>query len=275
MKLKISCPAKINTFLSVGPPGAGGYHPIRTHFQAVGLFDDLIVERSEKAEISCEGFNLPPENTLSRTIRLMAEIYPVPSLNIHLVKRIPAESGLGGGSSDAAGLIRAIAFMLNLAIDQHLVDVASSVGKDVPFFLVGGRAKGEGLGDKVTPLDDQSARWLLLTRPSEGVSSAAGYQRLDEVKRPFADFPANFWTLYNDFERIAPCACGELAERLQMAGARGAGMTGSGSAVFGWFDDQESALRAEARLKAESSDLWTAVVPTLNRTDSIKLERLH
>ena len=99
---------------------------------------------------------------------------PLPPLQIALTKRIPAEAGLGGGSTDAAGLIRAARSMLpDHCSEQFAREVAAAVGADVPFFLVGGRAKGTGYGETVEPLADGPCRWLLIVKPEEGVSTAA------------------------------------------------------------------------------------------------------
>jgi 4-diphosphocytidyl-2-C-methyl-D-erythritol kinase len=102
----VRCPAKVNTFLSVGPRDARGYHPLRTVFQAVGLFDEVSISTAPHDEIDCDWDGLPTENTLTKSLRLLRELAPIPPLHITLKKRIPSQAGLGGGSSDAAGVIR-------------------------------------------------------------------------------------------------------------------------------------------------------------------------
>ncbi len=272
MKITVKCPAKINTFLSVGPPGAGGYHPIKTRFQAVSLFDDLELEPAAEDAVRSDWAELPSENTLTRTLNLLRELYPVPPLRVQLTKRIPAESGLGGGSSDAAGLIRAVVRLLSIPFDQHLFDIASAVGKDVPFFLVGGRAQGDGFGDKVSPLDDLPTSHFLIAKPNEGVSSAEGYRALDASPRDWAEYPDDPWALYNDFERVEPCVCGELNERMRIHGALGAGLSGSGSAVFGRFPSADIAEGAKKVLSGEFPDVWFHVCHSLTRAESLQME---
>jgi 4-diphosphocytidyl-2-C-methyl-D-erythritol kinase len=271
--LRVPCPAKLNLFLAVGPPDGSGYHPVRTVFQAIGLFDQLRISPSEEDEIVCSWEGLPEENTLTRTLRLVRELLPVPPLLIELEKGIPAQSGLGGGSSDAAGLLRAIREMLGSRLDEaFLFDVAAAVGKDAPFFLVGGRAKGEGYGEKVTPLEDPDPAWYVVAMPRDAVCpTAEAFRRLDARSYPFADFPAD-GGLYNDFERVAPCASLELVERLLAYGASGSLLTGSGSAVFGAFSDEGAARMALRRLQEDASTLsWLA--PSLTREESLRVER--
>ncbi|MEZ5162896.1 MAG: 4-(cytidine 5'-diphospho)-2-C-methyl-D-erythritol kinase [Fimbriimonadaceae bacterium] len=260
----------MNTFLSVGPPDKTGYHPIRSIFQAISLGDDLTISETDGPDQLICNIDLGPvENTLTKTLRLLRELLPIPSLRMELTKRIPAESGLGGGSSDAAGLLRILkANMKHDLPDILMDDVALAVGADVPFFLVGGRAKAEGYGEILTPLYDLPTQHLLIARPEVGVATGPAYRALDAMDRPWRDFPSDSTELYNDFERVSHCECGELAERLQVYGASGALMSGSGSAVFGYFADQATAESAREKLLAEGwKNLWVA--HTLDRASCI------
>ncbi|MEQ1821679.1 MAG: hypothetical protein ABL949_04150 [Fimbriimonadaceae bacterium] len=238
MKVRVACPAKLNLFLAVGPQDERRYHPIRTIFQAISWFDYLTISDESPPGFFCDA--LPDENTVTRAHRLLQEYTSLPPLNITLEKHIPSEAGLGGGSSDAAGFLKAVQpFALSPIPTSHLNDVAYAVGMDTPFFLVGGRAKGEGYGEKLTPLPDPapSIRFIVV-KPVEGVSSKQGYAKLDELTYDFRDFPTDD-KLYNDFERVAPCICLDLIERMVTLGCKQAGLTGSGSAVFGVTDETE------------------------------------
>lgn len=267
MRLTVHCPAKVNRFLSVGPKDARGYHPIRTIFQAVGLFDELAISPSDRNRVTSNWEGLPEENTLMRALKLVAEIAPVPPLAIHLTKRIPAQSGLGGGSSDAAGLLRAVPLLVQAPLNEpELQSVALAVGADVPFFLVGGRAKAEGYGEKLTPLPDEPRQWLLIARPDVDCPTGPMYGRLDEISYSWEPFTATSEP-YNDFERVAPCECLDLIERLQALGARASGLSGSGSAVYGIFDSPEHAKIAQSGITENS---W--VVPTLSRQESLRID---
>ena len=266
----VRCPAKVNLFLSVGPRDEGGLHPLRTVYQAVGLYDELLVEEAGEDSFECDWPQLPADNTVTKALRLLRELVPLPPLRISLTKRIPAEAGLGGGSSDAAGMIRATRKMMPEHCSERFAhEVAAAVGADVPFFLVGGRAKGTGYGEIVEPLPDRDRRWLLIVKPEEGVATGSAYAALDggvQVLRPAPQLTD--WgdlELHNDFERVAPCVCRELSDKMLELGADGALLCGSGSAVFGVFGSESEAMKAQDDMQADRS--WVA--PTLNREESL------
>lgn len=272
MKVRVPCPAKVNTFLTVGRRDAKGYHPLRTVFQAVGIFDVLTIEQSEKSSFTSNLPSLPLENTVTKALRLIQEASVVPPLLVHLEKKIPVESGLGGGSSDAAGLLRGIDAFLPVPLTQAFKhDVAVSVGADVAFFLVGGRARGEGYGELLTPMPDREPEWLLIVRPSFGCSTLEMFRELDATEYSWRDFGGD--ELYNDFERVAPCGCLEIIDQVLHAGATDAGLTGSGSAVFGRFESEDGARMASRRLASSYS--FVEIAPTLSRADSLKIDVLE
>lgn len=262
----VRCPAKVNLFLAVGEPDERGYHPVRTVYQAIGLYDELLIERSNEDEVSCDWAELPLENTMTKALRLLRELAPVPPLRLTLTKRIPTEAGLGGGSTDAAGVIRyAMKSFPEVVSDASAREIAFAVGADVPFFLVGGRAKATGYGEVLEPLPDPAQEWLVIVKPNEAVSTREAYAALDHAPREWLEFGTD---LHNDFERVAPCICGDIAERLQVHGATRALLCGSGSAVFGVFSDQAAAERGRGRMASEGFDRnW--VVPTLSREESL------
>jgi 4-diphosphocytidyl-2-C-methyl-D-erythritol kinase len=266
--VRVACPAKINTFLSVGPPDTTGYHPIRTIFQAVGLFDYLTIVPAQDgvAEVTSDWADLPRENTLTKVLRFCGELIDIPPLKIHLEKNIPSQAGLGGGSSDAAGLLRGLEAMLGSFAMSHKEMVAEAVGADVPFFLVGGRAKGEGYGQILTPLPDPQPMWAVIAKPSIGISTADAYARLDAEEREWKPFPENESEFYNDFERVMPCDIDDMREHLLVKKASMAGLSGSGSAVFGLFSSVELANHASEGLRRDAE---VFVVPLLTREESL------
>lgn len=269
MRLVVDCPAKVNLFLAVGPKDAIGYHPLRAIFQAIDLCDTLTID-DETAEtaIQCDWSELPAENTLTKALRLLGEYVSVPPLKIEIAKRIPAQSGLGGGSSDAAGLLRSIGAFLSVPLrTRDLQDVALAVGADVPFFLVGGKAKAEGYGETLNPLPDCPPRFLVVARPDFDCPTPAAYAALDQQEYLWRDWPEEE-ELYNDFERVAPSVCKDLASQMVRLGADGSLLCGSGSAVFGLFRVEEVAQKAAARLKSRLvPQAWVA--RTLTRAESI------
>jgi 4-diphosphocytidyl-2-C-methyl-D-erythritol kinase len=178
----------------------------------------------------------------------------IPPLAATLEKRIPAESGLGGGSSDAAGFLRGVESFLGQRVDsQPMADIAAAVGADVPFFLLGGRAEGRGYGEILTPLPDEPERWLVLAMPHVTCSTKEMYARLDEAGRPRK--------VANDFELVAPEQCLDLIKKLRELGSSQAGLSGSGSACFAYFNSQNEADIAASQLPG----VWRRVVPTLKR----------
>jgi len=273
VKFRATCNAKINLFLSVGSPEPSGYHPVRTIFQSIAFGDEMIVETADSESITFIGAEVPSENTVSKSLRLLREIHNIPPLKIQIDKRVPPESGLGGGSANAGKLMLIVSKIIGRPIDDFFFDVASVVGADVPFFLVGGTARGEGFGDKLTAEADIAQKTVVIIRPAEGISTAAAYAALDAIDRPFTEFPSELPPIvaYNDFERVAPCICGEIAERLQTHGAEFAMLSGSGSAVFGLFKDSSTAQRAAERL----SSLGQAIVTqTSTRAESLLVEQI-
>jgi 4-diphosphocytidyl-2-C-methyl-D-erythritol kinase len=209
---------------------------------------------------------------VTKALRLVRELIPVPPLRIVLEKNIPAEAGLGGGSSDAGGLLRALRHFVSPGPEvSFLKDVAGAVGKDVPFFLMGGRARGEGYGELITPLPDPEPVWYVIVLP-KGVSGSTkvAYAKLDELLFPFSEFPEE-GVLYNDFERVASCESLEYLDMLLAYGASGALLTGSGAAVFGVFEERSAAQQAIYRL-SQDSRVRTWLAPSLSREESLRID---
>ncbi len=255
--MTLLCRAKINTFLTVGPPDERGWHPLKTVFQEIDLADTLTFEEAERDAVTFSVVGIPARNTVTEALRLLREHRDIPPLRIHVEKRIPAESGLGGGSADAAALLRHYGRDL-----PNLAEIALRVGADVPFFLVGGRARAEGYGERLTPLPDLPTRHLVLALPAEGCPTGEMFRGLDAKPREFRDFPTDN-VLYNDFERVAPCASLDLIDRLLVHGAEDAGLSGSGSVVFGRFADAASAARAAEAMRPQAP--WVHLGATVAR----------
>jgi 4-diphosphocytidyl-2-C-methyl-D-erythritol kinase len=267
MKLRVYCPAKLNLFLAVGQPDARRYHPVRTIMQAISLYDILDVDFEGGAATAIEivGAEVAANNTVTKALRLGQEVFAISPSRVRLEKHIPMESGLGGGSSDAAGILRALSHV-RAAPKAELEGLAAAIGVDVPFFLTGGRARGEGYGEQITSMPNPPEEWYLLVKPAVGCPTAEMFAKLDEKPRAWLDWP-NEDALYNDFERVAPSECLDLIERLISLGARDAGLSGSGSAVFGRFANAAEAQAAQAAIEESS---W--VVKGLTRTDSLRID---
>ena len=231
--------AKLNLTLRVGPPDARRYHPIRSIFQTVSWSDTVQVEVGASPAVIFEGAEIPPENTVTKALRMVSEIAPLAPLRVTVTKRIPAESGLGGGSSDAAALLRIVQYLHPGLPPAEFAGIAAAVGADVPFFLQGGRALAEGYGERLTGLPDPPETWFIVLRPNVGCSTVAMYRALDDSRTNVPALQdAEIGT--NDFESVAPEVCQAAIQTLRNHGLP-AGLSGSGSAVFGQCESESQA----------------------------------
>jgi 4-diphosphocytidyl-2-C-methyl-D-erythritol kinase len=270
--LRIPAFAKVNLSLHVLGKRPDGYHELRTVFQAISLHDTLTISWLRRPQILIETDDpaLPTgrENLVwSAVAALRRELRIVSGVRIELLKRIPVARGLGGGSSDAAaalmGLLRLSGKKLSTA---RLVEIAATLGADVPFFLFGGRALGVGRGDELYPLPDTPTRAIVVVSPRDiAVSTREAYTWVHRqlTKRNAApklwSFCALCWSsqeaaLSNDFEaavfRRHP-RLARLKRGLLERGAAEAALAGSGSAVFGVFRSPAQARRAAAGFPKE------------------------
>ena len=249
--------AKLNLTLGILYKRQDGYHAIDTIMQTVSLFDRVIIEPSRRVEVTVTGMTLPQDNTMTRA----AELYrqePGCGARIRCEKRIPVEAGLGGGSADAAAVLRGLQRLHRMCDEKTLHRIALQVGADVPFCLVGGTCRCEGVGEVLTPFSVGTRLHFVLCKPEKGVSTGALFRALPlprprvETLRAMAalgkgDLDALAGLMQNVLEppaRMLVPEIGALIEQLRAAGALAAQMTGSGSAVFGLFRTAEDAKAA-------------------------------
>jgi 4-diphosphocytidyl-2-C-methyl-D-erythritol kinase len=260
--LTVEAFAKVNRSLRVLGKRPDGYHELDTIFQTVDLTEEINFLEGEKGtgkvSLTVEGADLPADssNLILRAANALRERFSVRlGARIHLSKKIPVGGGLGGGSSDAAAALRGLSQLWNLPItdaDLHLL--AAEIGSDVPFFLLGGRARGRGRGEVLTPLPEGPEEWLVLAFPPFSLSTAAVYGAFSAPALTDSAAQTNLRASEigggpdrNDLEPAAESLRAEL-RRLRLAlsehGATSARLSGSGSTVFGVFGDAESARRA-------------------------------
>lgn len=189
MPVLVSAPAKVNIALRVGPPRMDGFHPLNTVFEALDIFDDIVLHEAE-GEISCEVSGIPGAETLPldernlavRAAHLVRDRYGEPSMGAHIsiTKRIPLAGGMAGGSADAAGTLVGVNKLWNLGLDlPALHELAAELGSDVPFALVGSVALGRGRGEQLEPLRVGTMHsWVLLTS-HEGLSTPEVFREFD------------------------------------------------------------------------------------------------
>jgi len=262
--MRVRATAKINLFLKVLELRPDGYHDIETVYQSVGLSDRLefIETRGGRIELECDDPALPvgEENLVVRAAELVRRRFPdrMRGLRVRLEKAIPPESGLGGGSADAAATLRACNEMFGLGLSvPQLRRLGAHLGMDVPFLIEGGCAIGRGRGELIEPLEDVKPVWAVLVVPEARVSTRWAYEQLDRAK-PAASVslesfvaqlmnePFEVWarSCYNSFEsvvfpRYPPVR--RVRDRLLKAGCAGAVLAGSGSAVVGLASDEHHA----------------------------------
>ena len=270
MELTLHAPAKVNLTLIVGARRDDGYHDVSTVMQTVGLYDTLMLSGGGSGlTMTCTDPDLPTDgsNLVLRAAALFCqELHlPVPDLHLHLEKCIPSQAGLGGGSSDAAAVLRAMRTLYAPEVsDAELERMAAALGSDVPFFIRGGTALATGRGERLVPLPRLRDGWFVIVKPPEGFSTPVMYRRLDELP-PEPPRPDGMTAalegggvrtvaaaLYNSFERAVPpvSAVWDIEDALRAHGALAALLSGSGSAVFGLFDREDTARDAADVLRA-------------------------
>ncbi|HEX9206487.1 MAG TPA: 4-(cytidine 5'-diphospho)-2-C-methyl-D-erythritol kinase [Candidatus Deferrimicrobiaceae bacterium] len=258
-------PAKLNLTLQVFGKRPDGFHHIRSVMVPVSLYDEVIVEEAtDGISVTCDDPSVPAGdgNTCHRAAALFMEWAGVPAgVRIRLRKAIPAEAGLGGGSSDAAATLKGLFALTGRCPPRDiLLSMAARVGADVPFFTLGSAALVEGFGERLTAIPWKVPFHAVIVRPAFGLPTREGYERLRRPPGdppPPAEVPAYrdlgdvAAAVGNDFEEawgpVRP-EIGEIKRELLAAGALAAGLSGSGSAVFGLFVSAEAAREARGKL---------------------------
>jgi 4-diphosphocytidyl-2-C-methyl-D-erythritol kinase len=277
-RMKTVAPAKINWTLEVLGRRDDGYHEIRSVMQTIDLCDEVWAERSDEARFeTTAGKALPEDDLIVRATRALEKRIGRPlTARIRVQKRIPLASGLGGGSSDAAAVLRLLSQLHELGLsNEDLAAAGAEVGSDVPFFVVGGTALAEGRGEKVTPLPEVSPAWVVLLVPPNAPreKTASMYANLD--MGDFSDGSStdmavvalrdrkfiDDWAIKNVFERLAyECFHDLAAYRLSLltAGARAAYLAGSGPSLFAVSKNREDARKIASSVKAGGGKLVLA-----------------
>lgn len=278
MTLRVEAFAKINLSLAVLGKRCDGYHELDTVFQAIDLSDRLTFAPADELRLSVDapGLSAGEDNLVLRAARLLKKELSVDAgAEIRLEKRIPWGGGLAGGSSDAASTLRSlVALWRREASEETLHRLALEVGSDVPFFLVGGRARGRGRGEKLERLPDGPKRGVLLLVPPFPLSTPDVFRALAALPLTGAGADTNLRASdrdgvsnRNDLERAAETLRPEvrrLREALSEVGAEAARLSGSGSTVFGLFADRESAEHAARMLRGLPPGSRTIVTETLS-----------
>lgn len=288
MQKTIKIPAKINLYLDVVSRMENGYHELESVMQSVDIFDIVtltasrgkgnteVIAREGKSE---KTLGLPqPKNTAYRAAKLFAETFPYAKnadglcaaecdFKIELIKNIPSEAGLGGASADAAAVLMILCDMFSAGIStDELAMLGAKIGADVPFCIKRGTMLARGIGEKLERMTRMPTMHLLIAKPfSENISTPAAFAEIDArgLCRKSGDISAFCAALesgdikaaaalsLNKFEKILPYGSAVFAikETMLACGAHIAQMSGSGSAVFGIFENASDFRRAEKALK--------------------------
>lgn len=266
MNISIKACCKINIGLNIVSRRNDGYHNLETVFYPVPLYDDITVTDSPEDGIHLEGHVLdgnPADNLVLQAVRLLRENgYSVPPVHIALRKNIPSGAGLGGGSSDAACVVKTLNSEMGLGMSSYdMQRMLARLGADCPFFVECRPVYAEGIGDVFSPIELNLSGWhLLLVKPDEHISTKEAYALVNakpsslslikEVMRP-----VELWKgrIANDFESsVFPShpRVSAIRDRLYEMGASYACMSGSGSTVFGLF-------RQSADISQDFGDCFT------------------
>ncbi len=276
-----------------------GYHLLYSCMQTLSLYDEVEVSVGESDEAGVSFFSDcgflssdPKKNTaVAAAVRFMERLGPEKyAVSIGLQKNIPSQAGLGGGSSDAAAVLLAMDRLFPGKVSkEELSEIALSIGADVPFFLCGGTALCEGVGEILTPMPDLSGLPMLLLKPQRGVSTPFCYKAFDamgaenireEEKKALKEDlsygadpkerlirAGRSWT--NDLQAPAIQSVPEIQDGLDLLSEGGAlfsAMSGSGSAVFGIFEKEEDIRRLMGSpefLRLKNDGWWSAVAKTI------------
>lgn len=252
----VAAPAKLNLFLHVTGRRADGYHLLQSAFMLLDWHDSLHFERRAGGKLSREDLaaRLPDDDLTLRAARALQQATGcTEGAHIQVHKRLPAEAGLGGGSSDAASCLLALNRLWQLRLPLHTLEkIGLSLGADVPFFLRGRNAWVEGIGEQITPLQLPPARFVVV-KPARGLATKDIFQhpalKRDSDSATISGFAANpFGFGHNDLEPVARQICPDVEQAAQWLGSQGlrGRMTGSGSAVFALLPPGYRAARAPA-----------------------------
>jgi len=284
---KLFAPAKINLGLRITGERPDGYHNLLSLFVPLSVGDELSYETPAGGwEGSCDHRDVPmgPGSLVEKAFRFAAAALGYGGgLKVHLEKKIPMGAGLGGGSSDAAAVMRIVERMTGRGMPKDLYsEIAFKIGADVPFFLKDGPKWVEGIGEKVTPISSLPPLSVLLANPGVSIATSWVYSsfrqnlKLEELTGPkgaaslphaFSSFEDLLQYVTNDLESVVlphyPVVA-EIKERLGALGADAALMSGSGSTVFGLYSDSEKRNKAAEDLKAKNPQWWVCACENLS-----------
>ena len=259
--------AKVNLSLDILAKREDGYHELCMVMQSVGIYDKVNLTKLKQKEIqissNIKSLCIPQNNIVYKAARLLYERFDIKEgLHIDLHKYIPMGAGMGGGSSDAAAVLKGMNELYGLGIDkEELMKIGLEIGADVPFCICGGTMLAGGIGEKLSELKDVPDAYLVFVKPDFSISTKEAYSLVDlsvlsDEERPDTDGlissieEGNLKKIAGNMKNVFEVYIGKkypLIEKIKQdfisLGAIGALMTGSGSVVFGIFEDAVSAKK--------------------------------
>lgn len=270
-KLKLNSPAKINLALEIKNKRPDGYHNLISIMQTISLFDKIEIKKNKKLKCYCNDKNVPSGNK-NLAMKAAIEFFKHTKLNanvkIKIFKKIPTQAGLGGGSSNAATVLIGLNQMFKANLNKHeLCNIAAKIGADVPFFIFKKTALVSGIGEKIKPLKSINLNNILIIKPKYiNINTKKAFEKHDlickNIQKPTAKieliakkleqqsvhFSSCCHDLFNSFENSLSNEhsqqINEIKLNLKKFGALVALMSGSGSSVFGVFDNLKDAKKA-------------------------------
>lgn len=268
------CRAKINLAIDVLSKRADGYHDVRMVMTQVGVCDTVRVDLRSDGRIVLSGENMPLDES-NLAYRAADAFFKASGMDcgcdIYIEKHIPMGAGMAGGSTDAAGVINALDELLDTKMSlAERMKIGGRLGADIPFCIMGGCVLAEGIGDKLMPLTPLPEMYYLIAKPEQSVSTKWVYEHLDFSKKPknldidamvtainSGDRKGIYRSMGNVLENSTKNICPDVeiykADMLEF-GAQAALMSGSGSAVFGIFEDKEKLLAAQKMFEGVHPD---------------------
>jgi len=258
--------AKINLGLNIVSKRSDGYHNLETIFYPIPIKDALEVIPSQDSknsftEMGIKVDSLPENNLVVKALNLLRKDYSIPPINIHLLKKIPFGAGIGGGSADASFMLRLLNDTFSLGInDEKLIQIATQLGADCPFFIYNRPMFATGIGEQLEDIElSLNKYYLVLVKPDIHITTKEAFSQVKPeypnislkaiAKRPITDWKI---LMCNDFEKsVFPQypRIAEIKQKLYDLGAIYASMSGSGSSVYGIFEKQ-------TRLASQFSDCF-------------------
>ena len=269
---------KINLALDVLYKRKDGYHEINSVMQQIDLKDTLVFSEHKSGVIIESNNNEMPLDSNNLIYKTWDKLKDITGINkgirIKVDKQIPIAAGLAGGSSNGAVTLKALNILwdLNLSLEE-LMNIGRTLGADIPFCIMGGTAKAQGIGEKLSKLKPFVGKHILLGNPGIGISTAYAYSRLD-LNNDRIDIDALISNMEaNDLEAVAKDMKNvmekpiiedypmiqEIKDIMIKHGSLGALMSGSGSTVFGLFDDKEKLLFTEKKLKERNFKAYSCI----------------